>query len=546
MVGFHFVLWLLLLASFCASAQVAVLTQHNDQARTGANLNETVLHTRNVNSNQFGLITARAVDDQIYAQPLVMTNVNLPGKSKHNLLIVATVHDSVYAFDADDPAVSAPYWQVSFLSPNVVAPCAADMTDACGGEYKDFSGNLGIVSTPVIDPASGTLYLLARTKEDGTKFVQRLHALDLRTGTERPNSPVVITATYPGHGAGHVNGVITFDPQRANQRSGLALVNGLIYIGWSSHCDWGPYHGWFMGYDATTLRQAVVYNTTPEGYNGGIWMSGQAPSADAQGNLYITVGNGSVGRRGNVRDPINRGESFLKLVRRGDSLEVATWFTPHNWQDLENTDNDFGCSGALLLPGTSLALAGSKDGKAYLVDRDSMGGLSRSHEDTNLVQSFQVSASGSSFGMFGAPVWWDGPEASYAYLWCKQDVLRQYRFDSKAGKFQLPECARFGQTGPAGMPGGILSLSANGRQSETAIVWASHPLNCDANQRVCPGILRAFKAANVAEELWNSEQVSARDAVGDLAKMCPPTIANGKVYLPTFSNKLNVYGLLPR
>lgn len=274
-----FVVSVLLLAGVVAArAEVAVLSQHNDLSHTGANLSEAILNTTNVNTNTFGLLYTRPVDDQVYAQPLVMTNVDVPGKGTHNLVIVATVNDSVYAFDADDGSVTAPYWQVSFISPtDIVAPSHVDMSalGACGGNYNDFLGNMGIVGTPVIDPATGTVYLVARTKEPGNKFVQRLHALDVRTGRERDNSPVIITATYPGNGDGSVDGVITFDPVRQNQRPGLELVNGVVYIAWASHCDMGPYHGWILGYDATSLKQVVAYNDTPNGFDGGIWMSAQ-------------------------------------------------------------------------------------------------------------------------------------------------------------------------------------------------------------------------------------------------------------------------------
>jgi hypothetical protein len=357
---------------------------------------------------------------------------------------------------------------------------------------------------------------------------------------------VEITATYAGHGDGHHDGVLRLDPLRANQRAGLALVNGLVFIGWSSHCDWGPYHGWLIGYDAKTLERVAVYNTTPEGYNGGIWMSGQAPAADARGNVYLSVGNGSVGTGGNPHDPVNRGESLLRLEWDGKLLRLTDWFTPVNWQDLENTDNDFGNSGVLLIPETSLAFCGTKEGKVYLVNCEHMGKLSHSTQDTNIVQSFQVSSPGSSFGLFAAPVWWDGPDASWAYLWCKEDSLRQYKFDRGSGKFVLPEIARSARGTRARMPGGVLAVSANGNQGESGILWASHPLNNDANHVVCPGVLRAYRATNVAEELWNSEQVRSRDAVGRFAKFCPPAIANGKVYLATFSNRLNIYGLLPQ
>lgn len=534
----------LLVAFVCAGkADVAVLTQHNDLARTGANLAEKVLTTLNVNTNQFGLVFSRAVDDQIYAQRLIVTNVNVGADGTHNLVIVATVNDSVYAFDADDPAASAPYWQVSFLGPGVVPPANTDMTGACGGNYVDFSGNMGIVGTPVIDAVAGTLYLVARTKENGATFVQRLHALDVRTGAERPNSPVVITATYPGTGAGSSGGVITFDSQKQNQRPGLALVNGIVYVGWSSHCDWGPYHGWLIGYDATNLQQAVVYNDTPNGSNGGIWMSGQPPAADAAGNLYLTTGNGTVGTPSNRSDPINRGESFLKLTRSGAGLTVASWFTPYNFTNLENGDIDLGSAGVLLIPGTTLVFSGGKEGKLYLVDRDKMGGLSGSTTaDTNIVQSFSLGAR----QIHGGAVWWDGPAGSYAYIQGAANYLRQFKFDPSAGKFLLPSYAQGPVAAASGQPGGMLALTADGTNASSGIVWASHNLAGDANQQVRPGILRAYNAQNVTNELWNSEQLSARDSVGNFAKFVPPTVANGKVYLATFSNRLNVYGLLPR
>ncbi len=518
-----------------APPSIAVLTQHNDDARDGANLQETILNTSNVNTNQFGLLYTRAVDDQIYAQPLIMTNVSILGKGVHNLVIVATVNDSVYAFDADDPTVTTPYWQTSFLGPNIRAPRNSDMTGACGGNYKDFSGNLGIVGTPVIDPATGTIYLVARTLENGGTFVQRLHALDVATGLDRV-PPVVITATYPGDGDGSVGGVITFDPQRQNQRPGLALANGVVYIAWASHCDWGPYHGWVIGYDASTLQRVVVYNDTPNGYNGGIWMSGQAPANDGQGNQYLSTGNGSV----DTASSLDRGESFLKLTPNGGRLAVASWFTPYNWPVLEAGDVDLGSGGLMLIPGTNLVFGGGKQGIMYLVNRDNMGGLSGGSSDTNIVQSFPVTSN----QIHGGAVWWNGAGGPYAYVWPSAADLQQYRFDASAGKFALPAFAQGASVAPNGQPGGILALSADGSKPGSGIVWASHQMSGDANQSVRPGILRAYDAGNVAHELWNSEQLSARDAVGNFAKFVPPTVANGKVYLATFSGRLDVYGLL--
>ena len=538
-------LWLFSSLALSVRADVAVLAQHNDLSRTGANLQETTLSVTNVSTNAFGLVFTRAVDDQIYAQPLVMTNVDVPGQGIHNVVYVATVNDSVYAFDADDLTASTPYWKVSFTNASAVAVRNTDMTGACGGNYIDFSGNMGIVSTPAIDPVAGTIYVLARTKEFGTNFVQRLHALDLRTGAERPNSPAVITASVPGTGAGSVGGMVTFDPQKQNQRSGLTLVNGVVYAAWASHCDWGPYHGWVMGFDATTLQRVVVYNATPTGINGGIWMAGQGPSVDPNGNLFLSVGNGTVGSGADPRNATNRGESFLKLTRAGTNLNVASWFTPNNYAALEAGDIDLGSAGLLLIPGTTLAFSGGKQGVMYLVNRDNMGGLSYSAADTNVIQTFQAAAG--SHQLLGAPIWWDGPGASFAYLWVSaSDYLRQYKFDWATGKFQLPNFAQGQAAAPGGTPGGILSLSANGTNAGTGIVWASHQLAGSANQAVRPGILRAYNAQNVTNELWNSQQLTNRDAVGNFAKFVPPTVANGKVYLATFSNRLNVYGLLPR
>jgi PKD repeat protein len=537
-----FILALIVCLSVTSRADVAVLTHHNDLNRTGANLNETVLTTTNVKTSTFGLVFSRAVDDQIYAQPLIMTNVNLGTNGNHNLVLVATVNDSVYAFDADDPAVSAAYWHRSFLSSGVVPPSSSDLTGSPCGSFFNISGNFGILSTPVIDPVAGTIYVLARTKEitnSVTNFVQRLHALDITTGLERSNSPVVITATVPGTNSfDSTNGVVTFDPFKENQRCGLALVNGVVCICWASHCDWSPYHGWMMGYNATTLHQTFVYNATPNGDEGGIWMSGGAPAADTNGNIYLAIGNGTVGTSNNPSDTINRGESFVKFTPAGTNLTIASWFTPYNWSTLEANDWDLGAAELLLIPGTNLAFSGGKGSVLYLVNRDNMGGLSAGSADTNIIQSFSINNK-----LFGGPVWWDGPTNSYAFLWPASDYLRQYSFSRAMGQFSSTN--PFAQSpATAAAPGGILSLSANGSASGTGIVWAAHSNAGSANGATVPGILEAYNAENIGTLLWSSQQNSSRDSVGNFAKFCPPTVANGKVYLATFSSKLNVYGLL--
>ena len=528
----RYIFTLLLIVAGHTQAQVAVLTQHNDNARSGANLGETTLTTSNVNTNQFGLLFTRAVDDQIYAQPLVMTNVNLGAKGTHNLVLVATVNDTVYAFDADNASVTAPYWTNRFITPpNSVAPRNTDMTGACGGNYKDFSGNMGIVGGPVIDPTSGTLYLVARTKEISgsvTNFVQRLHALDLTSGAERPNSPVIIAATNAG---------VVFDPYKHNQRPALLLAGGIVYITWASHCDWTPYHGWVIGYYTTNLlTPPISYDASPTGSQAGIWMSNQGPAADTNGNIYFSTGNGTF-------DGVNNfGESFLKLTNTGSALVRQSWFTPFNWNALNTGDQDLGTAGVLLIPGTSLMLSGGKAGVFYLVNRDSMGGLSGSPSaDTNIIQSWPIG----SHPIHCGPVWWSGPAAAYAYVWgANGDRLRQYQFTNNT-RFNTNAFSQSGTVGGLGQPGGILSLSANGTNAGTGILWAAINSTADANQATVAGTLHAYNAQNVTNELWNSDQISARDSLGNFAKFVAPTVANGKVYLATFSNRLNVYGLFP-
>jgi hypothetical protein len=528
------------------SNSVAVLTHHNDGARTGANLQETVLNTHNVNSNGFGLIGVRNVDDEIYAQPLIMTNVAIGGKGERNVVVVATVNDSVYAFDADDLGQTEPYWHVNFLGKDVVAPRNTDMTGACDGHYTDFSGNIGIVGTPVIDAESKTLYVVARTKEHGSNFVQKLHALNLEDGSERPKSPVTIEASCRGTADDGTNGVVTFDPLHENQRPALALTGGVVYIGWASHCDWGPYHGWLIGYDARTLERVVVYNTTPNGEEGGIWMSAEAPAIDSDGALYIAVGNGTVGSVADPRATINRGESLLKLGRDGPRLKVLDWFTPCNWKALNEGDLDFGSTGVLLVPEARLAVSGSKEGKLYVLEQDRLGRMSYGKKDTNIVQAFQVTPTKPPNNIHSSPTFWQGPNGSYLYVWGESDYLRQYELEATKGRFREENKAHSPTRAPVGMPGGFVSVSADGSKAGTGIVWGSHPLTGDANHEVCPGILHAYNAEDVGHELWNSEQVSKRDGVGNFAKFCPPTVANGKVYLATFSKKLCVYGLLGR
>jgi hypothetical protein len=513
---------------------VSVLTQHNDTARTGANLAETILTPADVNASQFGKLFCWSVDDQVYTQPLVVTGVSTPSAGVRDLVYVATMNDTVYAFGANDGAASAPVWQRSFLATDVVPVRNTDMTGACGGNYQDISGNIGILSTPVIDPATSTMYLVARTKENGgTTFVQKLHAIDIRDGSERQGSPTTIAAAVPGTGQG--GSTVVFDPLKNNQRASLLLSGGMVVIAWSSHCDWGPYHGWVMAYDAQSLQQVAAYSSTPDGTEAGIWMSGQGPAADSAGSIYLVTGNGTVDTSG-VR---NRGQSFLRLTQSGSTFTVASWFTPHDYVQLDSADLDLGSAGPLLVPGTNLVVSGGKGSKLYAADRTTMGGLGLGRTEPPTVQTVALNAK----HLHGSPVYWSGPGGPLVYTWAEHDHLKSFHLDATASWLDPLPLAASPQPAPDGMPGASMSISANG--ATDGILWAYLPLSGDANQAVVPGELRAFDAANVGVELWNSTQNAASDSPGSFAKFTSPTVANGRVYLSTFSNAVCVYGLLP-
>lgn len=539
---------ILLLTLFVLSArsQVNVLTQHNDLKRTGWNQNERVLNQTNVNSSTFGKIFTRTVDDQIYAQPLVLSNLAIKGKL-HNVVFVATVNNSLYAFDAESDTANTPLWKVNLTFPGYRSIKNTDMTGACFGFYKDFSGNMGIVGTPVIDTVTNTLYVVARSvSTDGTKtFVQYLHAIDLRTGTEKNGSPVYITATVDGNGDGSVNGKITFNQQKQNQRPGLLLYKGVVYIGWASHCDWSPYHGWILGYDARTLQLKYTYNATPEGGLAGIWMSGQAPAVDDKGFIYVSTGNGTVGQNGNPNDTINRGESILKLSTSTGNLKVVDFFTPNNYPELERGDLDYGVDGVLLIPKTSFSISGSKESKLYLIDNNNMGGTTTDNSNAREIININPEAGGDHH-LHGSPVYYVSPnKKEFIYAWCEGGLLKQIPFNRASKLFDTAHTITGQSNLPAGMPGAMLAVSSNGLKSRTGILWASHPLSGDANHKTVQGVLQAFAADDVTHELWNSNQNPGRDSIGNFAKFVCPTVANGKVYLATFSNKLDVYGILP-
>jgi len=515
-------------------AQTSVTTQHNDIARTGANLSEAILTTTNVNISQFGKLFERPVDDEIYGQPLYVDGLDIPGVGLRDVVFVATNNDSVYAFDASNPAAATPLWFVNFTNPaaGIVPVARTDVGQACG-TYVDFAGRIGIGGTPVIDPVSQTIYFVTRTKENGI-FVQRLHALDIRNGTERPGSPLLIQANVTGTGDGRdAQNNIAFNARTHNQRAALLLDHGVVYVSWASYCDQGPYHGWILGYDASTLQQVMVYNTSPDGGLAGIWQSGGGLAADPTGNIYALTGNGSF--NGDVGGR-NFGNSFIKVSPSGTLVD---WFTPFNWSFLNATDEDLGIQNALLVPNTNLVVGGGKEGVMYVLDRNNLGHY-RSGNNSQIVQSFQASTA---TRMNGAPVFWNSPAYGPAiYVWPAGDPLKVFRLVN--GVFVTPASAQGTVLAPGGMPGGMLSLSANGSAPGTGILWATLSRSGDANHTSRPGILRAFDASNVTRELWNSQQNATRDTLGLFSKFSPPTIADGKVFVATLSNKLVVYGLI--
>jgi hypothetical protein len=514
-------------------AQVNVLTQRNDNARSGCNLQEAALNVSNVNAKSFGKLFSREVDGEIYAQPLIVSRLQMPGEGVRNVVFVATQHNSVYAFDADDPDAARPFWHVQLGPPVPVA----DVGQACG-TYRDFSKEIGITGTPVIDAATQTLYVVARTKAPEGTFHQHLHALDLLTGKARPNTPLEIKATVAGKGRGSKDGKLAFEPLIHNQRPALLLHDGVVYISWAAHCDTGPYHGWIIGYHAKTLKQTTAFCTTPNGEGAGIWQSGTGPVVDEKGNIYIINGNGSVDTDKPASQKTEYGSSFLKLQVKEGQLSVADWFTPYNYTSLNEADLDTGSTSPVLVPGSNLLIAGSKAGMLYVLNKQKLGGFDM-FSDQQIVQKFPASKG----FMYSTPLVWQRAGSNpWLYSWGMDDRLKA--FEVGVGQLNPTPVSQSAATITSPRPGGFLALSANGGDARSGILWALQP-RADANHNVVSGVLRAFNASDLSQELWNSNQNASRDEVGQYAKFNTPTIANGKVYVPSFSNQLHVYGLNP-
>jgi hypothetical protein len=541
-----------------------VLTYHNNLSRDGSNTREFALNASNVSSSTFGKLFSCTVDGAVYAQPLWIAHVTL-SSVKHNVVIVATQHDSVYAFDADASPCQQ-LWHANLLdaghgaNPGEAPVPSGTSGNLVGSGYGDITPEVGITGTPVIDPSANTLYVVSKSVIPlGPTFFQRLHALDISTGSEKFNGPVNISAAVPGTGDGSSGGNVAFDPRTENQRPGIALVHGVVYVSWASHEDHDPYHGWVIGYSASTLAQVsgAVFNTTPNavtGYSysrGGIWMSGGAPAADASNNLFLITGNGT------YDGVTNFGDSVLRLTTAG-GLAAADWFTPNDQETLDANDTDFGSGGAVVLvdlpspppaPSSQHLLIGSgKDGNIFLLNRDSLGHFTTTN--SGIVQSFPATNA-----TFSTPAFWQNT----LYIAGSGNFLKAFTLDPSKGLFTPTSGPSATSHSPTsfGFPGASPSVSSS--NATNGIIWAIDSSQyCTPQSPGCgPAVLHAYDATNLGTELWNST-MGAGNAAGNAVKFTVPTVANGKVYVGTRGNntggatsstsvpgELDVYGLLP-
>ena len=504
-------------------SQASVLTQHNDLARTGQNLTETILTPATVSAGNFGKLFSLTVDGNVEAQPLYLPALTIAGAT-HNVVFLATEHDSVYAFDADSGG--APLWQVTLLdAPHGASSGATSVLDTLSGCYIA-NHEYGISGTPVIDPVTGTLYVSSVTYENNFP-VSRLHALDVKTGAEKFGGPVAITASVPGTGTGSSNGILNFNPAEQNQRPGLALVSGQVYVAFGAYCDLSNYHGWLFAYNAATLSQTAVFITSPNGMDSGIWMGAAAPSFDTANGatrMFLTTGNGTFDATSPGAPNADYGDDILR-VDISTGIHVVDYFTPYNQAVLSTTDTDLGSSGLLILPDQPgayphLAIEASKGGVIYLVNRDNLGGYSTS--SNNVVQEMDNQIGPT----FGLPAYWNGN----VYIWPSAGQLQQFSLTN--GLLSSTPVAVSPQLQTKGL-GSTPSISANG--TSNAIVWS-----IDSSQN--PQVLYAHDATNVANLLWSSAANATRDSAGQAIKFQFPTVATGRVFVSSIGQVL-VYGL---
>jgi len=524
-------------AKIAVTDLAGVFTHHNNLARDGSNTQELALAPTTVSTATFGKRFSCPVDGAAYTQPLWVPSLNVNG-SVRNVIFVATQNDSVYAFDAD-AIPCAQLWKADVIDSNHGGtPGEGPVPTAdVGNGFKDIQPQIGVTGTPVIDPATSTLYVVSKSEGPPGTFHQRLHALALASGNEKFSGPVAISASVPGTGDGSSGGVVSFNPQKEHQRSALALSNGVVYVAWASHEDNDPYHGWLIAYNAGTLGRLAVFNSSPNGSRGGIWTSGGAPAFDSAGNLYVPTGNGTFD--GNSAIPPNNdfGDSALKFDTTS-GLTITDWFTPFNEDFLNTSDLDLGSGGIVILPDqasapTHLMVVTGKQGQLYLLNRDSMGSFCGGcTSDTNARQSFAISM------IWGTPAFWQ----NRLYYGGTGDRLTAFDFDTGTEKFNTTPSSQSSTTYL--FPGPTPSVSSQG--TSNGVVWAAEvgAYGVPAPTQG-PAILHAYDATNLGTELWNSTQApSNRDQAGNAVKFSVPTVANGQVYLGT-RNEIDVYGLLP-
>ncbi len=524
---------------------VSVTTYHNDNARTGANTNETLLTPAAVNTNSFGRLMTYPVDGFVFAQPLYVPGVEIPGQGVHNIVFVATEHDSIYAFDADSNA--GPNGGLLWKT-NLGIPPLSNNGEFGDRYYVNFYSNItpevGITGTPVIDLASGTLFadILTREVTATTNYYHRIHALNITNGTEQPYSPVTVAASVTGTGVGGNGTTVSFEARQENQRPALTLAGGILYVAYAAFEDTDPYHGWVIGFNATNLEQLTnfVFNTTPDatvaGFGthageGGIWMGGNGLCVDTNNNLFFETGNGSFSANTNGGD---YADSFVKLSST-NGLAVADYFTPYNQLTLANIDADLGSGGPVLLPDCvgspthpHLIVGGGKDANIYLVDRDNLGKFNPA-DNSQIVQEFSIGSG--TFGIYGSPAYFN----YQIYYQAKGGVMKAYTITNAQIN---PAPNSVSSTSFAGY-GNTPAVSANG--ADNGIVWAIETDGADPSDTGA-AVLHAYNATNLALELYNSSQNFARDNPGPGVKYTVPTVVNGKVFVGA-QYALSVYGV---
>jgi len=499
-----------------------MFTHRNDNQRTGQNVTETVLTLSNVNATTFGKLASFDIDGIAHAAPLYVANVDIPGVGVRNVVYVATEHDSVYAFDAEARS-AAPLWHRTFIDPGAGI---TSVPNADTGECCDITPEIGITGTPVIDPSTGTLYVVVKTKEGANVYRQRLHALDIATGAEKFGGPVLIQATVPGTGVGSTGGQLAFDQLRENQRTALLLHNGVVYFGFGSHGDVQPYHGWLLGYNATTLQRVFTFNTTPNGEGGGIWQSGGGMAIDAAGNFYFATGDGTFNAN---TGGVDYGNTFMKLSPTGAVIDT---FTPTDQAFLDANNLDLDAGGMILLPDQlgahpNLLVSAGKDGTIYVVDRDNMGGYHPTNQNVQTLPN--IFPFGAPLpGNYSSPVYYNGT----VYFAPVADIVQAFRLTN--GLLSTAPTSTTAQS--YAYPGGALAISANGNSN--GILWAVR------KNGAADGTVHAYDAADLTVELYNSSQAGTRDTLDAAAKFSLPLIVNGRVYVAT-EGRLTIYGLLP-